>query len=93
MYDYMGLWVYWVDNVELKSLSCEWLLPSIAKKGLCRYDYIKDIEMSLSWLLYMDYKYNHLCFCKKEANGRLMHTDRKGEGNVTVEAETRVIQP
>lgn len=30
-------------------------------------------------------------FYKREAAGQLTHTDRKGEGNMTMEAETRVI--
>ena len=44
----------------------------------------------LSWIIWADPKYNYIYLCRREAEGE--NTDRKQEGNVTMEAEAGVMQ-
>lgn len=56
-------------------------------KKFCRYDYVKDLEMRLSWIIQVDPKCNHDYPSKVEAKGYLI----TGEWEVTLEAEIGVM--
>ena len=63
------------------------MFPHMGERGLCRCDQVKDLQVQrLSWIIQMAPKRNHMCPYKRETEGDLI-TDRRGEDNVTMEAE------